>query len=207
MTRNTLTVLCIAALATTATAGTSLSSVDWQAAGDGLLTNDSATGLQWLDWAHTANRSYNDVSSQLGAGGEFEGFRYATEAEMRTLYTNAGAVTIAPIDGTDAANIPALELLSGLLGETFVGGSEAIYDLPGSNAVNQSSFGDFGGSGPYHMGTAFLADTGQIAVRWINFDDNAVESFMGHALVQVPAPGSAALLGLGGLFAARRRRH
>jgi len=188
------------------TAGADLTSQDWQSAGDGLLTADSDTGLLWLDWSHTASRSYNNVSSNLGSGGEFEGFRYATEDEIRTLYANAGAVTIAPIDGYDLANAPALELLRSLVGSTFGSGAEAIYNLPGSSAENPSATPDYGGNGPYHMGTAFNVQSGQIAVRWINFDDSHAESWMGHALVMIPAPGTITLALASGLISMRRRR-
>jgi hypothetical protein len=191
----------------TATANATLTSSDWQNAGDGLLTIDSDTGLQWLDWSYTANRSYNDVSSLLGDGSEFEGFRYATEAEMRTLYTNAGAVFIAQIDGSDLGNIPALELLVDLFGETFAGGSEAIYGLEGNASEEASALGDFPNSGAsHHMASAFLVETGQIAVRWLNMNDESTASFLGHALVMVPAPGTVLLGALGGLIAFRRRR-
>lgn len=188
----------------TGTALASLSSADWLGEGDGLLTRDSESGLLWLDWTYTAGRSYNDVAGNLG--GEFAGFRYATESEIRDLYAHAGAVTIPPIDGFDAANTPALELLASLVGYTFSGGAEAVYDLPGNNAQNPSATPDWGGPGPYHMGTAFNVSSGQIAPRWINYDDNAVQSWMGHALVMVPTPGSMMLIGLGSLAALRRRR-
>ena len=199
--------LAAAFTAGASTAGAALTSSDWLNPGDGLLTIDSDTGLQWLDWSYTNNRSYNDVFSQLGAGGEFEGFRYATESEMRTLYENAGAVSIAPIDGTDAGNIPALNLLSSLLGDTFATGSEAIYDLEGNASEQASSLGDWPFSGPaHHMVSAFNYATGQIAVRWLNLEDTTAADFVGSALVLIPAPGTAALAAFGGLLMVRRRR-
>lgn len=53
---------------------------------------DSDTSLDWLDITSetTLGRTFNDVSSQLGSGGEFEGFRFATEAEFRFLTDNNG---------------------------------------------------------------------------------------------------------------------
>ncbi|RMH11877.1 MAG: hypothetical protein D6695_08135 [Planctomycetota bacterium] len=185
-------------------ASADLTQADWLNPGDGLLTRDSESGLLWLDWTYTANRSCNDVAGNLTS--EFAGFRYATEDEIRTLYAHAGAVTIPDINGSDPANIPALQLLMSLVGATFNDGAEAIYDLPGNASQNPSSNPDWGGPGPYHMGTAFNASFGQIAPRWINFDDNATQPWMGHALVMIPAPGSMALIALGALAAVRRRR-
>jgi len=202
-------VLLTTALTTAATAGLAgFSSADWQSAGDNLLTVD-ANGNTWLDWTHTTDRSYNDVSSQLGAGGEFEGFRYATEAEMTQLYANAGAPVLDPIITVDPGYAGALSLLSVFLGETWANQSQtgAIYGLEGSNAVNPSLVGDLG-DGPFHMATAFTTNvSGVVALRHFNSGGSIADSTVGHALVLVPAPGSAALLGIGGLIASRRRRN
>lgn len=56
----------------------------------GLSTGDTITGLRWLDLTETVNRSYNDISSKLGSGQEFEGWRYATQAEVQTLWEHMG---------------------------------------------------------------------------------------------------------------------
>ncbi len=52
---------------------------------NGSYTTVTATGLDWLDLTETSNRSYNDIYSQLGSGGEFSGWRYASLAEMNAL--------------------------------------------------------------------------------------------------------------------------
>lgn len=49
------------------------------------FTTDTNSRLDWLDVSLTLNKSYYDVSSQLGSGGEFEGWRYATSAELNSL--------------------------------------------------------------------------------------------------------------------------
>lgn len=71
------------------------------------ITLDSDTGLEWIDpWlpiiqgnngcgygctGATILNSYNDVLGMIGAGGYFEGFRYATRSELETLfYSSAG---------------------------------------------------------------------------------------------------------------------
>ena len=66
-----------------------LVSADDPVFGLGSLTIDTATNLAWLDVTKTDARSFDDVSSQFGAGGEFEGFRYATEEEVLTFFSNA----------------------------------------------------------------------------------------------------------------------
>lgn len=47
--------------------------------GIGALTRDTDQGLDFLDVTFSMNRSFNDVSGHFGVGGNFEGFRYATE--------------------------------------------------------------------------------------------------------------------------------
>ena len=40
-------------------------------------TTDTTSGLDWLDLTETVGYSYNYISTQLGSGGEFEGWQYA----------------------------------------------------------------------------------------------------------------------------------
>jgi hypothetical protein len=60
--------------------------VDLNAPGDGLVTRDTETGLDWLDLGGvTTNLSYDAI--QGGAGGWLAaGWRYATEAEVCDLF-------------------------------------------------------------------------------------------------------------------------
>lgn len=51
------------------------------------LTVDDVTGLEWLDLTVTAGRTYEDIvgldgTDELGPGGDFEGFRHATDLEV-----------------------------------------------------------------------------------------------------------------------------
>jgi hypothetical protein len=62
----------------------------------GALTRDTITGLDWLDLSATQNRSFIDVSSQFAPGGEFFGYRYATVAEVRTFWVDAGLLSGVP---------------------------------------------------------------------------------------------------------------
>lgn len=62
-----------------------LISCDWHTAGDGLLTYDDETGLEWLDVALTLNNSINEIESKLQSGKEYDGFRYATPVEFKQL--------------------------------------------------------------------------------------------------------------------------
>jgi hypothetical protein len=65
----------------------------------GPFTTDTATGLDWLDLTASKNLSFQDVSSQFGPGGIFAGYRYATVAEVRTLWVDAGLINGVPDTG------------------------------------------------------------------------------------------------------------
>ncbi len=67
-----------------------LLSVDDAGFGAGALTRDTQTGLEWLDLSLSGGRSYDQVTTELQAGGAFAGFRYAGFDEVRTLWANAG---------------------------------------------------------------------------------------------------------------------
>jgi hypothetical protein len=193
--------LCVSASA-------ELVSVDLGGNGDGLITLDTETGLRWLDWAQTRNRSYDIVARQLSPGGSLDGYRYATEDEVRTLYEHAGAVYIDEMNGIDPENIPATQLLASLLGETCVDGcSEAVFALEGDEDTIETVVGDYPFSGPrHHVVTAFNTDYGRISMRWLNIEDTSRLSFVGHALVMVPSPGTVVLGALSSIWSVRHRR-
>jgi hypothetical protein len=58
---------------------------DWNSPDDRLIIRDNSADLEWLRWSATNGRAYNDVSSQLGAGGQFAGWRYASFLEIDEL--------------------------------------------------------------------------------------------------------------------------
>ena len=63
---------------------------------NGTYTTDTFSGLDWLDVTESTNRSYDDVFGQL-MGGDFDGWRYASAAEVATFWDNAGGT--APFEG------------------------------------------------------------------------------------------------------------
>ena len=56
-------------------------------------TYDPNTGLLWLDVTLTGGYSYNGVIDLMGVGQSLYGYRYATAAEVSTLFTDAGITT------------------------------------------------------------------------------------------------------------------
>jgi len=94
-----------------------LTSIDWKTTGDGLITRDD-NGLEWLDVSETMGRSYNDVSSKLGSGQEFDGFRYSTRDELAGLWDSAGGDNNF-YDGTSTQNDGLFDILAPYLSENL----------------------------------------------------------------------------------------
>lgn len=60
----------------------------------GTYLTDTSSGLDWLDVTATSSLSYSYVSGQLGSGGLYEGWHYATSADFNELVSNwIGATT------------------------------------------------------------------------------------------------------------------
>jgi hypothetical protein len=156
------------------------------------------SGLDWLDLTVTTDRSVDDITSQLGAGGEFEGFRYATGDEVMALWTGAGIVditTMGPIDATDytAANYPAATTLVELFGTTVVipGGpnSEGFSAEPAPDDPNLRIVGQLGlCSNP--VGCPIIGADPETALASFGPNqqpDSRPIFYIGHFLVRVPA--------------------
>lgn len=170
----------------------------------GDCTFDDQSGLHWLDWTLTTNRSYDDVSASLAA--EFPGFRYATEQEVLDLLLGAGinggfGHSATPLD-------PDVIVLQGFLGITAV------------HPVGSFSIGYFEGSGCGAPPCSSLVDQVEllhddsVSFSRVSQQQRVTSSMgtaVGHALVatgaaMVPEPSTLALLGLGIAAAMWRRR-
>ena len=113
-----------------ATVNASLISTDWLNANDGLITTDTASGLDWLDLSETYGMRLADASALFGT--TFAGFRFATHTEVLGFMGHAGLPTPAsPFNSTvssgNAAHIAAQQLMTSLVGETVGAGFGYTY--------------------------------------------------------------------------------
>lgn len=101
-------------LAISANSHAALISIDSSFGADS-ITWDTETDLEWLDLSHSLFEGYSGITSNLGDGGIFEGFRLATSAELEVLFfTSAG------ISATDnSATATAVQNLISLVTDTF----------------------------------------------------------------------------------------
>jgi hypothetical protein len=208
------------ALLAASNANASLISAD-SSYGVGTLTQDTATGLEWLDLTLSTNLSYNQV--QGGANGYLaNGFVVATLAQVELLLTHAGWDGIdASATSGSAANLAATQSLIALLGQVGVSGSPGEtaftegFALNGGVLARQfSTISQNGVAGRIACTTAgfnAFANTDTSGCRG-TFDQH--QDFTGIYLVRrtaapnVPEPVTLGLLGLGlvGIGFVRRKR-
>jgi len=103
----------------------------------GSITQDTNTGLDWLDFRLTLDRSYDDVASQLGFGGEFAGYRYATESDVVNLWQDFGIRYIGQSSST--VNVAPVGNFISLFGQTGTSGNLPMSQgrtAPGFISVN-----------------------------------------------------------------------
>jgi len=117
-------------------ASASLVGTDLLTSGDGLITIDDETGLEWLDMPLTNGMSYQAVSDSTYVN--THGFHFATEAELHELYNNMGMDIPtgvpsggAPVHARSDLYVP-IHTLHDYLGMTYVAsGQNAILGVIG----------------------------------------------------------------------------
>ena len=171
-----------------------LAEADWMI-GDKAITIDD-NGLRWLDLSFTRAQTYNQVTAQLAAGQIFDGFRYATSAELAELFNSAGGnghhytgwstvyngvfKTLAPLWGDLCDQLPSCN--TGGLG-------------PG-NGQSQVITGDISLERPNSHYMTTISDTFSdnisltqdfISLDQFSIEDTGHSQLTAHALVQVSA--------------------
>ena len=98
---------------------------DWRSPGDGLLTYDTVSRLEWLDLTesqlfkfqgNTLEERYQSVLAETAPGGMFEDFAVATRDDVFTLAESAGIDTTTLnvlVNGAPASNL--IDLLGATL--------------------------------------------------------------------------------------------
>ena len=96
-------------------AATALTELDLISAGDGLLTRDSDSGLDWLDVSATSGLSFNGIVADVGGWASL-GFRHATATELCALFAIHAAV---PASGCPTGNVAVTDRFASALHGQF----------------------------------------------------------------------------------------
>jgi hypothetical protein len=179
---------------------------DLVSSGDGLITKDTATGLEWLDLTATLDQEFDEVTA--GSYYTTHGFTHATNAQIETLFLNAATGATLNADSGSMSTVPngtAADVLLDLLGQTGSRSEPAGTFLYGLG---------YAGDGPtsYYWSPWYGKTSGSTLGYLITgtdagYGDGTAWFDMGHYLVRaVPEPTTAALLGLGLLLVFGRAR-
>ena len=184
-----------AANASTLTAG------DLFAAGDGLLTLDSATGLEWLDLTSTKNISPTAILGDAG-GWIGLGFGLATSAQVSALFLNSavGVTLTTTLVGPNFTGATNLLTLMGQTGGPPTSPRGVGWTADGPSPGNQYQ--------PFYL-TSSTPDEGTLTSP-DGATTPSADLFVGNFLVRataVPEPTTLLLLsmGLAGLVVSRKR--
>jgi hypothetical protein len=175
-----------------------LVSVDYVNSGDGLLTRDTQSGLEWLDWPVTSGLTVAEgVSAHAG-------FRSATSAEFNALLIHAGLANTSAYGQSTTAAQGFVSLFNSSLG--------ACPELSGG-ALFACGVYDYGDGTARLVNVGFTALDGGFAGDGFGpWPLTFANSFYGVLLVResaataIPEPATMALIGLATLgFAGLRR--
>ncbi len=170
---------------------------------DGRTVNLS--GLEWLDWTTTMGQSRLTVEDdRLSAGGDLEGWRYATRLEFNTLFDSLWGGTT---NGWSDDNAPGADWLATTMGDYYHGsdsrrntGSFVLYGADGDCEPDPRAtcFGQWNGPDPdkgdglddYLEDKGFFsAPFGLTTTGWLQtFVKTAPTTFSASAIVRDPAP-------------------
>ena len=153
---------------------------------------DTNTGLNWLDVTATVNRSYNDISSQFVAGGEFDGWRYATKNEFNSLLSNyTGINAVGNARTITTGTTPSVDGLVELFGSTLDSSWTARFGetWDSYNGYAEGSGIDFT-LGILSESDNLLANQRQVAAIWDNENNGQAVDFFNaeHRQVFVDDP-------------------
>jgi len=199
---------------------------------DGSRTENAGAGTWTLDWNINASRSETDSTARAAQTAfVFNNLVLTNNTGMTQTVTITTMVPVAPAilpsslmggsasgtlttnnDGGTMSNVNNSEAMyRALIDGAFVGGIADLHNFDSSISVvgfgsNSTGFEDFGTPIPSANGPAVNNSIG-ITLQFDLTDGDSVSWTSNFVVNVVPTPGAAAVFGMAGVFAARRRRH
>ncbi len=119
-----------------------LISADFKTPGDGLLTRDTRTGLEWLDLSQTADLTYASVLSGARGFTKKERFRLATQLQVDGLYKSARQEpSTFPSYGMINGDAVGVDRLQTLMGYRPCGGGVVASGINSKSCSGRAYFG------------------------------------------------------------------
>lgn len=186
----TLLAICVFGLVTQHYANAALISVTDPFFGKNSLTEDTNTGLLWLDVTKSTSISAQSMRAKLASSSDpFGQFRYASYSEVRTFWQDAGIPKIGS-SFSAANNSPVKNLLKNYVGLTSSGGetrgltSNTVTNPPGWVYQPKLTIGGFVDKTPGHGGPPIgTSGTARADLNWVESPSLAA-SYLGHWLVR-----------------------
>lgn len=184
----------VACLSAAASAQTVVDAPDHPAAGGFRSILDAQTHLLWMDLSYTLGQAYNDVARET-SGGQYDGWRIASNDEARTLMEHAGVPFTRPFVGLGYGP-PGEYLLS-----IWSGAGDNFFNHIRGRQINFATSSQTIRNREYDFGMVFVTHDGaysgaDIPVSTVRPDTGIVN--IGVALVkEVPEPAGCVLLLLG----------
>ena len=179
---------------------------DWLTSGDGALTYDNSTNLEWLDISETIGNSILDTEAESF----FSGFRWATTSEINDLLDSVidGVGERSSHDATAKSNF---DTFNNLLGGTTGEPGSGYWRVQGNSRYAEKTSGQYGLAYAiqFNASQAVYVDD---SLTNCCFSESFTHAYVGSWLVRdvapVPLPAAFWLFGsaLCGLTVVKRRR-
>jgi hypothetical protein len=198
--------VCSVLLAVSSAASADIVVTDQFTTGDNLAVQDTVSGFRWMRLTSTTGLSVAQMQARMAAGGDLQGFAYASTEQINNLFISAGAAYTYGYFFDTPENRTACAKLLNVMGTTYtINGGVPNPDARSAATGYTAAEGYYGRA----LG-GYLIDTFGGGFMSISANDGSgnggADSGIGHFVVMVPAPGAVALFGAVGLVGSRRRR-